>query len=374
MKKKTSKKKFPANTKKSPSLVSRSKFHAKGGGVSGVAGRGGSTLLNFRNTISQIAIAVIVVLGLIISYATFILSPIRVKSELVVAPGASVSRISSDLKSNGLIISEYLFKASVMAWGGRVQVGTYDLKPGRSVWGVARDLGRGNIATTTLTIPEGLTAKQIYEIVGMNPELSGEIRVVYNDGELFPDTYAFARGTNRNKVLETLAAKMARVREINGVNFPAPIKDWNELLSLAALVQKETSILAEMPRVAGVYINRLKIDQRLQADPTVVYAVTNGLGHMQGRGITRAHLQFDSPYNTYKYKGLPPRPIANPGLDAIRAAMRPEKHKFYYFVADGTGGHVFAETHEEHQENHANWRLIRECKAHGLPSDCLMNQ
>ncbi|MDR0449225.1 MAG: endolytic transglycosylase MltG [Rickettsiales bacterium] len=312
-----------------------------------------------RNFLAQLLIIVILATGASLFNASFIHSPIVERTEFMVAPGASISKVSNDLRAQNLIGSEFLFKVSVQFWGGRVQSGLYEMKPGQSVWRVARDLSRGRIAMTMITIPEGLTAKQIYEIVGKHPGLAGEVRILYKDGELFPDTYGVAKGADRNKVLVAMADKMARVREKYENQLPENIKDWNELLSLAAIIQKETSKPAEMPRVSGVYSNRLKTGMKLQADPTVVYAITDGWGHMQGRAIYRKHLEIDSPFNTYKYKGLPPTPIANPGMQAIQAALNPEQHGYFYFVADGTGGHIFAETYEEHQVNHANWREIR---------------
>jgi UPF0755 protein len=144
-----------------------------------------------------------------------------------------------------------------------------------------------------------------------------------------------------------------------GKAIPAPLKSWNEVLTLASIVQKETPKAAEMPIVASVYLNRLKKKMKLQADPTVVYAITNGLGDMRGRALFQGHLRTRDPYNTYVNHGLPPAPIANVGRDAIMAVLNPADTNYLFFVADGQGGHKFARSYEEHKKNHANWREIK---------------
>ena len=140
---------------------------------------------------------------------------------------------------------------------------------------------------------------------------------------------------------------------------PKPLKNWNDVITLASIVQKETPQAREMPIVASVYLNRLNQGMRLQADPTVVYALTDGLGDMQGAALLRGHLQIDSPYNTYKNRGLPPAPIANVGQAAIRAVLKPADTNYLFFVADGRGGHKFSKDYETHMKNHANWRKIK---------------
>jgi UPF0755 protein len=143
---------------------------------------------------------------------------------------------------------------------------------------------------------------------------------------------------------------------------PAPLKTWNEIVTLASIVQKETPKVSEMPMVAGVYLNRLNKKMKLQADPTVVYAISGGLGDMQGRALYSNQLKTENPYNTYIKYGLPPGPIANVGNDAIAAVLNPAATENLFFVADGTGGHKFSKTYEEHRANHDNWREIK--KAH----------
>ena len=186
-----------------------------------------------------------------------------------------------------------------------------------------------------------------------------------HDGDIFPDTYTVARGTNRLALLDLMRKRMAQIQDVwqkTNRRLPKPLRDWNDVITLASIVQKETPQVREMPIVASVYLNRLNRGMRLQADPTVVYALTNGLGDMQGQPLLRGHLQIDSPYNTYKNKGLPPAPIANVGQAAIRAVLKPADTNYLFFVADGRGGHKFSRDYEEHQKNHAKWRKIKNQK------------
>jgi UPF0755 protein len=181
------------------------------------------------------------------------------------------------------------------------------------------------------------------------------------DGQLFPDTYTVARGTSRLAVLELARKKMQSVADkwIKTNLWPKPLKNWNEVITLASIVQKETPLVREMPVVASVYLNRLNKKMRLQADPTVVYALTNKLGDMQGKPLLRSHLKIDNPYNTYKNAGLPPAPIANVGLAAIGAVLNPAETNYLFFVADGRGGHKFSVDYETHKKNHSDWRKIK---------------
>jgi UPF0755 protein len=313
-------------------------------------------------TIRGIVVQTVIGFGILIAIALFTAlfyaSPIASTETFTVKPGASVSVVARDLSARNMVVSAPLLKTTIALFGGKIQQGTYEFKPGRSIWGIARDLSRGRIALAKITIPEGMTVKQIYEMIDCNSDLSGEIRIVFRDGELFPDTYHFAKGYEKNKLLQDMAAKMTALSQ-KYTKFPEPIENWKQLISLAAIVQKETSKVSEMPIVAGVYLNRLRIGMKLQADPTVVYAITDGYGSMRGRRLYYKHLTNKSFYNTYKYKGLTPAPIANPGLDAIMAALSPKKTDYLYFVADGTGGHIFCETLECHQENVAKWRIIK---------------
>ena len=292
-----------------------------------------------------------------------------------VVRGDSVTGVANRLVKNNLIDSKDLFIASVRFHGGKVQSGQYDIPRGTSLWGITKMLVSGDVATTNIVIPEGLTVKQIKNLLLQHSGLTGGVECTDNiarpvcdlkDGQIFPDTYRVARGTDRLAVLELMRKKMIDVRahliKANR-NLPKPLKNWDEILTLASIVQKETPVAREMPIVASVYLNRLNKGMRLQADPTVVYVLTDGLGDMQGAPLLSGHLKIDSPYNTYRNSGLPPAPIANVGLAALRAVLRPAKTKFLFFVADGQGGHRFSIDYAQHQKNHNAWREIKKSKS-----------
>lgn len=316
-------------------------------------------------------IIAIVALGI---YMFAIRSPIKNDVVFNLNRGDTVAGVATRLERGGLIDSAALFKFSVRMNGGKIQSGEYDIPAKTSVWHIARMFARGDVAATTIVIPEGLTVKQIKQLLLGISTLTGAVECTsdYNrpvcnlhDGELFPDTYRVAKGTSRLALLELARKKMTAIADgwqNAGAIAPHPLKTWNDVITLASIVQKETPRSGEMPIVASVYLNRLRKNMRLQADPTVVYALTDGLGDMRGAPLLRGHLKVDSPYNTYTHNGLPPAPIANVGQAALRAVMKPADTNYLFFVADGQGGHKFANSYEEHMKNHADWRQIKKIK------------
>lgn len=316
-------------------------------------------------------IAAIVALGI---YAFALRSPVRAPVVFHINRGEAVSSVASRLARAGLIDSAEFFKFSIRAQGGRVQSGEYDIPRGASVWRIANMMAHGKIATVTIVIPEGMTILQIKNLLLGYSALSGAVECVngnnapvcnLHDGDIFPDTYRVAKGTARLALLDLARKKMVSIQDAwnrSGRIAPSPLKNWNDIVTLASIVQKETPRESEMPVVASVYINRLNKKMRLQADPTVVYALTNGLGDMQGAPLLRGHLKVDSPYNTYTHGGLPPAPIANVGQAAIRAVLKPADTNYLFFVADGRGGHKFSNSYQEHMQNHADWREIKKIK------------
>jgi UPF0755 protein len=210
-----------------------------------------------------------------------------------------------------------------------------------------------------ITIPEGLTSEQVVDRLHEDTVLTGDIREPPREGSLMPDTYYFERGDTRVSILSRMAKIQAKtVEDVWKARSPdLPIKSPWEMVTLASIVEKETGKTEERPRVAGVFINRLDKHMRLDSDPTIVYGLALGKGTL-GRSITRADLNQSTPYNTYIIDGLPPGPICNPGKAALEAVAKPARSKDLYFVADGTGGHAFAETLDQHQKNVARWRQI----------------
>ena len=323
--------------------------------------------------ILQMLIAPIFALLCLLLYVFGIQSSVSKSTVFTISRGDSVSGVANRLIKNGLIDSVQTFKMIIRVKGGAVQAGHYEIRRGASVWRIADMLANGKVAQTTVLIPEGLTIKQIKNKLLQESGLTGAVdcetgdnRAVCNlkDGQVFPDTYTVARGTPRLAVLDLARKKMKSVEEkwTKTNIWPRPLKNWNDVITLASIVQKETPLIREMPVVASVYLNRLNKGMRLQADPTVVYALTNKLGNMQGAPLLRSHLKIDSPYNTYKNKGLPPAPIANVGLAAIGAVLNPAETNYLFFVADGRGGHKFSVDYEQHKKNHNDWRKIKNAK------------
>ncbi len=219
-----------------------------------------------------------------------------------------------------------------------------------------------------VSVPEGLTSWQIVEGLRAADFLSGEIAEVPPEGRLAPDTFEVARGADRQEIIEgMLAAQEAILAEVwanrqDGLPLASP----EEALILASIIEKETSVPGERRQVSSVFVNRLNRGMRLQTDPTVIYGITEGRGVL-GRGIRASELRAETPWNTYVINGLPPTPIANPGRAAIEAAVNPDDTPLLFFVADGTGGHAFAETLEEHNRNVARWRQIEAERATSAP-------
>lgn len=327
-----------------------------------------------KSKLVHFIIAPIVMIVLVIIYVCCIYSSVAVPTTININRGASVSGLANALEKNGLIQSADIFKFAVRLHGGKIQSGQYDIPRWASMWRIARMFAKGDVASTTIVIPEGLTVVQIKRLLRSNPDLTGGVECNdgndapvcdIKDGDLFPDTYRVARGTSRLAFLDLMRKKMADIKvawDNAGQGAPKPLKDWNDIVTLASIVQKETPQENEMPIVASVYLNRLNKNMRLQADPTVVYALTDGLGDMQGRALLRRHLKIKSPYNTYTNRGLPPAPIANVGRNALHAVLNPADTSYLYFVADGQGGHHFSRSYKEHRKYHADWREIKKIK------------
>ncbi len=286
--------------------------------------------------------------------------PISPQIEVVVPKGAGLNHTARLLQDKGVIREAFLFVLYVRLKGlaGQIKAGEYAFSGELSLKDVAHRLTDGDVIVRTITIPEGKALVEIKKILQDNPYLTGEITLELKEGEILPETYHFSRGESRNSILRK--AKQAMQYELkkafDGRDTNSPLKSEKELLILASIIEKETGIASERGKVASVFVNRLNLGMKLQTDPTVIYAVTKGQMNL-GRPLYRKDLDFDSPYNTYRYVGLPPEPICSPGRDALYAAAHPEMTKFLYFVADGvTGGHRFAKSLTEHNRNVALYR------------------
>lgn len=210
-----------------------------------------------------------------------------------------------------------------------------------------------------VTVAEGVTSWQIVDALKKADFLQGALETVPPEGSLAPGGYEVERGTERGTIIAEMTERQAAVlaeawaNRAEGLPYDTP----EEALIMASIIEKETAIAEERGQVASVFINRLQQGMRLQTDPTVIYGITKGEGVL-GRGLRQSELRRETPYNTYVIDGLPPTPIANPGAEAIRAAVNPDTTEYLFFVADGTGGHAFARTLDEHNENVARWRQI----------------
>jgi UPF0755 protein len=269
--------------------------------------------------------------------------------------------IADQLERAGVIDSAMWFNILTVLDGNRgaLKRGEYAFKARVSMNEIEDELIAHRVVRYKLTIPEGLTSEQVVERLRQDPVLIGEIREVPREGSLMPDTYYFERGDTRLSILSRMAKMQAKtVGEIWKERAPdLPIRSPWEMVTLASIVEKETGKPDERPRVASVFINRLEKHMRLESDPTIVYGLAQGKGTL-GRSITKADLSQSTPYNTYLIEGLPPGPICNPGKAALEAVAQPARTKDLYFVADGTGGHAFSQTLDQHQRNVARWRQI----------------
>jgi peptidoglycan lytic transglycosylase G len=275
--------------------------------------------------------------------------------------GFGVRDIAALLQREGVIDQPYIFigGAIVMRSHGGLKSGEYKFTRHASIADVVETIIDGKIVQHTLTLAEGLTSEQIIARLLENDALTGQIKDIPREGTLLPETYKFTRGMTRAQLIERMQHdEKALLKEVWEHRSPdLPFKTPEELVTLASIVEKETGRADERSRVAAVFINRLKNKMRLQSDPTIIYGLTGGKGSL-GRPILKSEIEQPTPYNTYVVNGLPPGPIANPGKASLEAAANPARTKDLYFVADGTGHHVFAENYDQHQKNVARLRAF----------------
>lgn len=286
----------------------------------------------------------------------------------MIKDGMGVQTIADQLERRGLISDARVFRLGVRAYGNEsaLKAGEYQIKPRASMREIMELLKSGKSVMYSLTIPEGLTVQQVLDRVANSEVLTGPMPAAMPpEGSLSTDTLRFTRGYTRAQTVERLLADQKKlVEEVWRRRVPdLPIANIDEFVTLASIVEKETGKADERPRVAAVFLNRLAKGMRLQSDPTIIYGLFGGKGKPADRPIYQSDLAKKTPYNTYLVNGLPPTPIANPGRAALEAVANPSKTDDLYFVADGTGGHVFAATLEEHNENVARYRALQKQQA-----------
>ncbi|MEM6944880.1 MAG: endolytic transglycosylase MltG [Pseudomonadota bacterium] len=287
--------------------------------------------------------------------------PLAEASVVTVPKGAGLNEISTLLEEAGVIDDAMMFRLAAKYSGTARQLkfGEYQIAARSSLEDVLDQLARGDVISYRLTVAEGLSSAAVVALIDDMAVLEGEIAERPAEGSLAPDTYFVARGDTREQVIARMQAAQTRILEEAwaGRDEGLPLRSAEEALILASIVEKETGLDGERAKVASVFLNRLDRGMPLQSDPTVIYGITKGEREL-GRGIRRSELRRRTPWNTYTIPALPPTPIANPGRAAIEAVLAPETTPFVYFVADGTGGHAFASTLDEHNRNVARWRQI----------------
>ena len=290
----------------------------------------------------------------------------------LVKPSTGVAQIAEQLERRGLISDSRIFRLGVRAYDNdqALKAGEYEIKPHASMREIMELLKSGKSVTYALTIPEGLTVHQAFNRIAAHEALSGDMpKEQPPEGSIATDTLRFTRGATREQMVgKLLADQKALVDEIWARRSPdLPLADENEFVTLASIVEKETSRGDERSRIAGVFLNRLRKGMRLQSDPTIIYGLFGGEGKPGDRPIYQSDIAKPTPYNTYTINGLPPTPIANPGRASLEAVANPSRTEELYFVADGTGGHVFAATLKEHNENVARYRAFQKKQAEEAP-------
>lgn len=290
--------------------------------------------------------------------------PLQQAETIWIKQGTGIKEISTMLFNRDIISNDQIFVYGI-GWEQKtkaLKAGEYEIPAHASMRDVMDILVLGRSIEHTITIPEGWTVTQAVERIAANDILNGDLdkSKLPPEGSLMADTITFLRGTNRTDIVRRLQQKQDKlVKDIWATRAAdLPIKNINEFVTLASIVEKETGIASERPQVAAVFINRLRKNMRLQSDPTIIYGLFGGNGKPSGRPIYRSDIDKETPYNTYKINGLPPTPIAIPGKDALMAVANPPKTDDLYFVADGTGGHAFAKTLDEHNQNVRKWREV----------------
>ena len=287
--------------------------------------------------------------------------PHQEAQRIIVLKGSGMGQVAAVLEARGLVHNGLVFRLAMRLRGStlRVQAGEYEVPARASMAHIARLLESGAVLLHDITIPEGLTSQQIIELLMATPVLVGAVDMP-PEGSLLPETYRVERGMTRAALVAKMQAAQTHLltalwpKRIDGL----PLKTPQEAVILASIVEKETGLVSERKQVAAVFINRLNRNMRLQSDPTIIYGLVGGKGVL-GRPIRRSEIKGKTPYNTYRIKGLPPTPIANPGAAALAAVLQPADSDALYFVADGTGGHVFAPDLAGHNRNVAKWRQIQ---------------
>jgi UPF0755 protein len=288
---------------------------------------------------------------------------------ILISPRVGLAGITKALVDEGVIDSPIVFQIGVRLNRSteKLKAGEYEIPSRASMLDIMDILISGKSIQHKITVAEGLTSDMVHQLVKADPVLIGSAGARPDEGTLLPETYLFTRGTSRGQIIARMKAAQAKLLAQLWPQRAAnlPLKTPQDAVILASVVEKETGIAEERRHVAAVFLNRLRIGMRLQSDPTIIYGITRG--YPLGRGIRESEITRATPYNTYVIPGLPAAPICNPGKDSIAAVLSPAVSKDLYFVANGTGGHVFAETQAQQDRNVAAWRKIEKLQSQNQP-------
>lgn len=287
--------------------------------------------------------------------------PLAADTTIILPRGSGTGQIATRLVQAGVLADRWTFLigARLLEQAGTLRAGEYAIPAHISPRDMMRMMAEGRSVVRRLTVPEGWTVAEVLAHVRAADGLDGDIGETPAEGTLLPETYHFSYGDRRQDIVNRMKKSMDEaLARLWAERDPAvPLKTPRDALTLASIIEKETGVAAERAHVGGVFANRLRRGMKLQSDPTVTYGITLGKAPL-GRQLLRRDLAHESPYNTYVIEALPPGPIANPGLESLRAAVRPLATDDLYFVASGEGGHAFAKTLDEHLRNVARWRQI----------------
>lgn len=297
--------------------------------------------------------------------------PLAADKVVQIERGSGVFDIAAELEKAGVISDASVFAAAaklsrLTGTGAHLKPGEYQFKQAMSMRDAMNLIASGKFITYKVTIPEGWTTAQALDRLRDNEILLGDITLTPGEGQVMPDTYVFQRGETRDNIVKgMMSAHQKLIDELWPQRAEdTPVKTPAEAIILASIIEKETGQPEERPRVASVFANRLRLGMRLQSDPTIIYGITGGKTKFD-RLLTKKDIAEVTPYNTYRINGLPPGPIANPGRASLEAALSPAKTKDLYFVADGSGGHAFAETLDQHRANVKKWREVERKRNQG---------
>ena len=301
--------------------------------------------------------------GFVVGKQRFDLPGPLASEKIVNIPRGGIRDTADLLQREGVIDQPYLFMAGAMLLKARdeLKYGEYRFNRNASLRDVVDTIIDGKVVQHAFTIPEGLTSDQIVQRLVDNEVLTGSIKEIPREGTLLPETYNFTRGMTREQMIQRMQQAHRRVLQETWDRRMAdlPIRSPEQLVTLASIIEKETGKPEERTRVSAVFINRLKQRMKLQSDPTIIYGLVGGKGSL-GRPIQKNEIEQPTPYNTYVIDGLPPGPIANPGKLSLEAAANPARTKEIFFVADGTGGHAFSDTYDQHQKNVVRLRTLEQ--------------